>query len=153
MTEEVYSYYFGFNALGALVGPLLYIRLSRWISPGNIITAGFGLLTLCGIVLNVAGSTSPVVFALTMATATVALSLMRPPTANLLLSQQEGDTGSAASLINFMGMLMGSMGMVLISLETENLIPSLGLMQIIVGAVCGSLWLMIRRRSFICQPA
>ncbi|XPS82342.1 hypothetical protein Dvar_03600 [Desulfosarcina variabilis str. Montpellier] len=51
-----------------------------------------------------------------------------------------------------MGLFMGSIGMFLISLETKNLIPSLGLMQMVVGAVCGSLWLIIRRRSFICQP-
>ena len=153
MTEEMYSYYFGFNALGAMVGPLLYIRLSRWISPGNIIASCFGLMTICGIVINVAGSNYPKLFALTMAAATVAMSLMRPPTANLLLSQQEGDTGSAASLINFMGMFMGSVGMFLISLETEGMIPSLGLMQIVIGAVCGSLWLIFRGRPFICQPA
>jgi MFS transporter, DHA1 family, multidrug resistance protein len=153
MTEEMYSYYFGFNALGAMVGPLLYIRLSRWISPGNIIASCFGLMTICGIVINVAGSNCPKLFALTMAAATVAMSLMRPPTANLLLSQQEGDTGSAASLINFMGMFMGSVGMFLISLETEGMIPSLGLMQIVIGAACGSLWLIFRGRSFICQPA
>jgi len=152
MTEEVYSYYFGFNALGAMVGPLLYIRLSRRISPGNIIISCFGLLTVCGIVLNVAGNSSPILFALTMLTATVALSLMRPPTANLLLSQQNGDTGSAASLINFTGMFMGSLGMFLISFETDGFISTLGLMQIVVGAFCGSLWLLIRQRSFICQP-
>ena len=29
MTEEINSYYFALNALGALIGPLLYIRLSR----------------------------------------------------------------------------------------------------------------------------
>ena len=151
MTEELYSFYFAFNALGALAGPLLYLQLSRWIAPGNIITGCFGLLMTCGIVLNVAGKFSPTLFALTMLTATIALSLLRPPTTNMLLSQQQTDTGSAASLINFMGMLMGSIGMFLISMETSGLIPSLGLMQIVVGAVCGSLWLMVRRKSFIRQ--
>jgi len=151
MTEEFYSFYFAFNSLGALAGPLLYLQLSRWIAPGNIITGCFGLLMTCGIVLDVAGSFSPTLFALTMLTATIALSMLRPPTANLLLSQQQTDTGSAASLINFMGMLMGSIGMFLISMETGGLIPSLGLMQILVGAVCGSLWLLVRRKSFIRQ--
>jgi DHA1 family bicyclomycin/chloramphenicol resistance-like MFS transporter len=88
-----------------------------------------------------------------MLTATVAMSLLRPPTANMLLSQQEGDTGSAASLINFMALFMGSIGMFLISLETENLIPILGLMQIVVGVVCGSLWLLVRSKSFIQRQA
>ncbi len=48
-----------------------------------------------------------------------------------------------------MALFMGSMGMFLISLETENLIPILGLMEIVVGVVCGSLWLLVRSKSFI----
>lgn len=153
MTEEIYSYYFGFNALGALAGPLLYLRLSRYISSGNIITSCFCLLTISGIVITLAGNASPVLFAAPMFLATLAVSLMRPPTTNLLLSQQDGDTGSAASLINFMGLFLGSLGMFLIALETTGLIPCLGLMQIVVGVVCGSLWQIIRGRSFIRQEA
>ena len=154
MTEQVYSYYFGLNALGALAGPLLYMRLSRKISPGNIIAAAFFLMAASGIALEWIGSLSPVCFALSMFTATIATSMMRPPTANLLLSQQEGDTGSAAALINFMALFMGALGMVLICLETGSaLIPSLGLMQIIVGLVCGSLWIVVRQRAFIRQPS
>jgi len=153
MTEKIYSYFFGFNALGALAGPLFYLQLAQRFSQRNIISACFGILVISGIVLSLEGSRSPILFALTMVVATVALSLMRPPTVNLLLSQQDGDTGSVASLINFMGMFMGSIGMFLISLDTGNLIPSLGFMQIFVGVVCGSLWLIIRRRSFILQPA
>ena len=151
MTEQLYSYYFAFNALGALAGPLLFIRISQWLSSANIITASFGLLVICGIVLDVAGRSSPIVFALTMLTATIALSMMRPPTANLLLSQQQGDTGSAASLINFMGMFMGSVGMFLVSLKTGDLIPILALMLVFVGVVCGSLWLLMRGRVCIRQ--
>lgn len=151
MTETLYSFYFAFNALGALVGPLLYLKLSRRFAPGNIITGCFGLLIICGILLDVAGGSSPVYFALTMLGATVSLGLLRPPTANMLLSQQQTDTGAAAALINFMGLFMGSLGMFIISLETGDLIPSLGLMQIIVGAVCGSLWLLVRSKSFIHQ--
>lgn len=154
MGEEMYSYYFGFNALGALVGPILYMRISRWFSAGNIIAVCFGLLVICGVVLQFAGKASPVFFALTMLSSTLALTMMRPPTANLLLSQQQGDTGSAASLINFTGMFMGSLGMVLISFESgSSLISSIGLMQIVIGGVCGFCWLMVRGRAFISQPA
>jgi len=79
------------------------------------------------------------------------VSMMRPPTANMLLSQQEGDTGSAASLINFSALAFGSLGMFLISLETEHLIATLGIMQILIGAVCGIAWLAVRKRPFIRQ--
>ena len=153
MTEQMYGYFFGLNALGSLVGPLLYIRISRLISPGNIIAGCMGILALTGIFLEFFGSDSPVLFAAGMLTATVMVSMLRPPTANLLLSQQDKDTGSAASLINFTALFMGSLGMFLISFEqVSGLIPSLGLMQIIVGLVCGGLWLLLRHRPMIRQP-
>nr|WP_320193641.1 Bcr/CflA family efflux MFS transporter [uncultured Desulfobacter sp.] len=153
MTEQMYGYYFGLNALGSLVGPLLYIRISRMISPGNIIACCMGILALTGTFLILAGSDSPVLFALGMLTATVVVSMLRPPTANLLLSQQDTDTGSAASLINFTALFMGSLGMFLISFEkVSGLISCLGLMQIVVGIVCGGLWLILRHRPIIRQP-
>ncbi len=151
MTENLYSFYFAFNALGALAGPLLYIRLSQRVRPGIIITGGFGVLIICGIIIDAAGSLSPALFALTMLFATIAINMMRPPTASLLLSQQDRDTGSAASLINFTAMFMGSLGIFLISLVPKHLIPGLGLMQIVVGGVFGSLWLLVRTKTFIRQ--
>lgn len=154
MTEQAYSYYFGMNAIGSLIGPLLYIRLSRKIAPENIMVGCFAILALSGIGIEVFGATSPLRFALPMLIATIATSMMRPPSANLLLSQQEGDTGSAAALINFMALFMGGVGMFLISLETiDRLTTSLGLMQIIVGIVCGSFWLFFKERDFILQAS
>lgn len=151
MNEALFSYYFAFNAVGAMAGPLLYIRISKWMDSGNIIVICFGIVSVCGILLDGAGSHSPTIFALTMVVSTMAMTLMRPPSANLLLSQQETDTGSAASLINFTGMLMGSAGMFLISLNTQDTVSWLGRMQIVVGTVCGSLWLLVRNRTFIRQ--
>ncbi len=152
MDEQTYSYFFGLNALGALAGPLTYIQISRWFSPGNIISGSFACMALSGSFIFMQGSASPFLFAPGMLATTLACSLMRPPSANLLLSQQDEDTGSAAALINFMAMFMGSLGMFLISLKAvEDLIPSLGLIQITIGVVCSGLWLIIRKRSFIRQ--
>ncbi|SMF19759.1 multidrug effflux MFS transporter [Desulfovibrio gilichinskyi] len=149
MSEQQYGLYFGFNALGSLVGPLLFIRLSKWVHSRTIITASFFIITVSGIMLVFFGASSPNVFALTMLASTIGISMMRPPSANLLLSQQDGDTGSAASLINFTALFMGSIGMFLISLEADALISTLGIMQILVGVICGIAWLIIKNRSFI----
>ncbi len=149
MSEQQYGFYFGFNALGSLVGPLLFIRLSKWIHSRTIITASYFILAISGIVLEFFGTSSPNVFALTMFASTIGVSMMRPPSANMLLSQQDGDTGSAASLINFTALFMGSIGMFLISLEADALISTLGIMQILVGVTCGIAWLVIKNRSFI----
>ena len=149
MSEQQYGFYFGFNALGSLVGPLLFIRLSKWIHSRTIITVSYFILAISGIVLEFFGTSSPNVFALTMFASTIGVSMMRPPSANMLLSQQDGDTGSAASLINFTALFMGSIGMFLISLEADALISTLGIMQILVGVTCGIAWLVIKNRSFI----
>ncbi len=149
MSEQQYGFYFGFNALGSLVGPLLFIRLSKWIHSQTIITVSYFILAISGIVLEFFGTSSPNVFALTMFASTIGVSMMRPPSANMLLSQQDGDTGSAASLINFTALFMGSIGMFLISLEADALISTLGIMQILVGVTCGIAWLVIKNRSFI----
>lgn len=149
MTESLYSYYFSFNALGAMVAPMVYMKISKRVALETIVTGSFGLLMICGIALNTAVGDAPVAFALAMAAATVVVSLLRVPAANLLLSQQAGDSGSASSLINFTAMIMGGLGMFLIGLEPGNLIPVLGLMQILVGSVCGSLWLLVQGRAFI----
>ncbi len=150
MGEQEYGLYFGFNALGSLVGPLLFMRLSRWASSRSLITAGFCIVTLGGVIILLFAGASPDVFALTMFCSTIGISMMRPPTANMLLSQQDGDTGSAASLINFSALAMGSVGMFLISLpSTRFLIPTLGGLLILIGGGCGCAWLMVRKRSFI----
>ncbi len=151
LTETVYSCFFAFNALGALVGPLLYIRISERIPSGHIISGCFGIATGAGILLMAWGAKSPVAFALIMGAATWAMSLMRPPTANLLLAQQQKDTGSAASLINFTGMAMGSVGMFMVSLVTGDLISWLGMMLLLMGVVCGALWLWVKNRPCIRQ--
>lgn len=150
MGEQEYGLYFGFNALGSLVGPLLFMRLSRVFSSRSLITASYCILALGGLVIELYGTGSPNVFALTMFISTVGISMMRPPSANMMLSQQDGDTGSAASLINFTALAMGSVGMFLISLPaTEALISTLGIMQLLVGVFCGAAWFLLRKRSFI----
>jgi DHA1 family bicyclomycin/chloramphenicol resistance-like MFS transporter len=47
---------------------------------------------------------------------------MRPPSTLLMLEQQQEDTGSASSLINASGTIMGSIGMSITSLGLGNLI-------------------------------
>ncbi len=148
MSEQKFSFFFAFNALFALIGPVLYMRVSKYISPRIIISACFVLLMCCGIVVGTLGHLSPYLFAVAVGLATLAVITMRVPGANLMLNQQEHDTGSAAALINFFGMIMGSFGMFLVSLKPHSLIESLGIIQFIVGLTGGVLWFLVRNQSF-----
>lgn len=148
LSEQKFSFFFAFNALVAMMGPMLYMRLSKYISPRVIISACFALLMLCGIVVGTLGHLSPWLFAAAVAPATLAVITMRVPSANLMLNQQEHDTGSASALINFFGMTMGSFGMFMVSLKPDYLIESLGIIQFIVGFTGGMLWFLVRNKSY-----
>ena len=148
LSEQKFSFFFAFNALFAMIGPTLYMRLSQYISPRIIISACFTLLMCCGVVVSTLGHLSPWLFAAAVAPATLAVITMRVPGANLMLNQQEHDTGSASALINFLAMIMGSFGMFLVSLNPLYLIESLGIIQFLVGMTGGVLWFLVRNKSY-----
>lgn len=149
LNEQEYSYFLAFNAVFALVGPILYLRISKHIKPQIIITLGFSLLVFCGLAISTVGKVSPWTFAIAVALATLVITIMRVPGTNLMLEQQQQDSGSASALINFFGMLMGSLGMHLVSLNPNDLIWTLGCIQFSIGIAGGLLWFLIRNRPFV----
>ncbi|MDD1760854.1 MAG: Bcr/CflA family efflux MFS transporter, partial [Methanothrix sp.] len=94
LSEQVYSYYFAFNALGMISGPMLYLRLARHFSRRSIITACFAAIACSGILIALLGGRSPHLFAIVLLPATIMSSCVRTPGSNLMLEQQEEDTGS-----------------------------------------------------------
>ncbi|WP_415228133.1 multidrug effflux MFS transporter [Psychromonas sp.] len=149
LTEQEFSFIFAFNALFAIIGPTLYIRISNYVSIQNIVSCCFALMMCCGLIVFTFGHLSPWLFAFTVAPATVTVVIMRVPGVNLMLEQQQGDTGSAAALIQFFGMIMGALGMILVSLDPDSLIKNLGTIQAVVGFTGGLLWLIVRNRPFV----
>lgn len=149
LTEQQFSYAFAFNALCASAGPTIYIKLSRRIRVQKLITICFALLSVAGILTITLGQLSPWIFAGIAAPATLMVIMMRVPGMNLMLDQQSSDTGSAVALIQFCGMISGSLGMVLVSVYPDSLIANLGTIQFSVGIIGGLLWLMVKNRSFV----
>ena len=149
LSEQQFSYIFAFNALCASFGPTIYIKLSRRIKVKNLITGSFILLSATGIFTLLVGGLSPFIFALGAASATLSVIVVRVPGMNLMLDQQDQDTGSAVALIQFFGMISGSLGMVLVSIYPHSLIANLGTIQLVVGVVGLLMWLAARNRSFV----
>jgi DHA1 family bicyclomycin/chloramphenicol resistance-like MFS transporter len=127
LSGQVYSYYFSLNALGMLAGPMIYLWLARRFHSENIIRGCFITIFISGLLVCILGNLRPWIFALCILPASTANSCIRPPSANMMLEQQKGDTGAVASLMGCVGMLMGSAGMQLISLPWGNRIIALGI--------------------------
>jgi len=145
LSEQGFSYFFALNAFGLIAGPLLYIRLSRSFNRNGIITACFAGMALSGGLVCWLGDLGPWAFALSLLPASILGSGVRPAGAHLMLEQQKGDTGSASALIGCSGLLLGSVGMILISQDWPDPVLALGLVNLVIGLLCGCLWLLIGR--------
>ncbi|MDN3629500.1 multidrug effflux MFS transporter [Vibrio lentus] len=149
LTEQQFSYAFAFNALCASFGPTLYMKLSYRVSVQKVISACFALLAIAGIFTLTVGGLSPWFFMFIAAPATLMVIIMRVPGTNLMLNQQDQDTGSAVALIQFFSMICGSLGMVLVSIRPDSLIDNLGFIQLSVGILGGLMWLMVRNKEYV----
>ncbi|MDR3576200.1 MAG: multidrug effflux MFS transporter [Anaerolineaceae bacterium] len=147
LSNRVYSYYFSLNALGFIYGPMLYLQLSRRIHYKVIIPACFIVIVASGLLVALLGNLQPWVFALCILPASIAGSCVRPPSANLMLGQHVGDAGSVSSLMGCIGLLFGSLGVELVSLNWSNLVLVLGCMNIISGVLCIIFWPGIYRKA------
>jgi DHA1 family bicyclomycin/chloramphenicol resistance-like MFS transporter len=151
LTSQVYSYFFAFNAIGMLLGPLFYIALSARFKRGAILNGCFGFTVLSGALVCIFGGSGPWAFVLMLLPATIASSCSRPPATNLMLEQQKGDIGSASSLMGSLSTVMSSMGMVVVSVWPGSLVFAVGALNVIFGAICGGLWFYFSHKPFLNQ--
>ncbi|MDD4567088.1 MAG: hypothetical protein PHU37_04210 [Methanoculleus chikugoensis] len=149
LSEQPYSFYFALNAAGLTAGPFLYLRLSRHARRRTIVASGFVVMIGAGLLVCLFGGPGPLAFALVLFPASLMGSAVRPGGAFLMLEQQKEDTGSASALINCSGLVFGSAGMVLVFLAGENLVLSLGAINVAAGMVCLVGWMLIGRRGLV----
>ncbi len=140
LSAQMYSFYFSLNALGMITGPMIYLRLSRRFHAENIVRACFATIAGSGLLVFFLGNLQPWIFALCILPASIAGSCNRPPSTNMMLEQQKGDTGAVSSLMGCTGLLMGSLGIQLISLPWGNTIVALGIIMFSIPFISLLAW-------------
>jgi DHA1 family bicyclomycin/chloramphenicol resistance-like MFS transporter len=140
LSAQVYSFYFSLNALGMIAGPMIYLWLSRRHDAVRIIWVCFITIAVSGLLVCILGNLQPWIFALCILPGSIAGNCIRPPSANLMLEQQKGDTGAVSALMGCTGLLMGSLGIQIISLPWGNRIIALGVITFGIAAVCLLAW-------------
>jgi DHA1 family bicyclomycin/chloramphenicol resistance-like MFS transporter len=140
LSSQMYSFYFSLNAMGMIAGPMIYLWLSRHFNTLNIIWACFAIIATSGLFVWMLGNLQPLIFALCILPGSTAASCLRPPSTNLMLEQHEGDTGVLSSLIGCTGLLMGSLGIQLISIQWSNRIIALGIIMLSVACISLLVW-------------
>lgn len=145
LSERTFGYFFGFNALAIMVGPLTFSYMSRHVSQKILITIAFAGIMTAGIWMFLTPHTSPWSLALPMWFLSFSLGLCRPPTNSLILEQVDRDTGAASSLVIFTFMMIGSLSMGIISLDWLDKISVLGIMGALSGGSALIFWLRFNR--------
>lgn len=137
LTELEYSAYFAFAALAAAAGPFIWLAASRFVSAKRFTTILLAVSLAAGAVMMAVGELSPVLFCATFVVFALGEASVRPYSTNILLSQQEGDTGAAASLINFTHTALGCIGMLAAVLPWPSYVEGVG--AIIIASMAAAL--------------
>jgi len=151
LSEQVYSFYFACNAAVSVFGPLIYVKASKKFSDNTIIISCYGITIASGLLLLLLGNVRPWLFLLALLPSTLSFGILRPPSTNLMFEQQQHDTGSVSSLINFTFTVMACIGMLIISFNWTNRIIVLGLLYIVMAAISLAFWLHISRKPYLKQ--
>ena len=146
LSEQVYSYFFAANAALSMVGPMMYVKFLTNANKKKMAVGCFAIYAVCGVAIMLVGGLSPVLFWLGFAPFSLIGTVTRPFSTNIMLDQQEGDTGSASSLINGVATIFGSIGMVAASMF-QNVVMGLGLIICVTGIVSIVGWTLLMKSN------
>jgi DHA1 family bicyclomycin/chloramphenicol resistance-like MFS transporter len=141
LTSQVYSYFFALFAAGMAAGAPIYVWLSRRFERTTIITGCFGVSAASGLLVLLLGRLGPWPLILSLLPLSICISCLRPPGTYLMLAQHEGDAGSVSGLMNASNMVMGSIGMVVVSLELWSRVELIGALALGLALLSLGLWL------------
>ncbi|MDF3001312.1 MAG: hypothetical protein K0Q48_1431 [Bacillota bacterium] len=150
LSEQDYSYFFAFNALISLLGPTIYIKFLRNADKKLFSSFCFGIAAIGGVIMMTAGRLSPFLFLVSTVIMSLSCTMLRPFSTNLLFNQQQGDTGSAASIISTVWMVLGSIGMSLASLPWGDGILGLAVLVTALSSASLAAWWWFNQSNIPC---
>ena len=148
LTAQEYSYFFAMNSAASIAGPILYLKLKNNLSNIAMLRLCFFVAMTSGILVLTIGQSGAVMFLLAFLPFTVIGAVVRPFSMEILLLEAKENVGTAASIINFVPTLFGSLGMMLGTLPWSNFINGLGMIMTTATTLSIVLWILIRCRKF-----
>ncbi|MGL4454060.1 MAG: MFS transporter, partial [Sarcina sp.] len=145
ISEQAYGYFFAIGGIFLVLGPLLYIRLSKIFRWQTLVKVCFIVLIICGVFLIGIGWKSKYLFLACMIFALFFGNMLYPIGVNAALSQQDEHIGAASSMVNFINTMFESIGMIVITLNCGNKVVMLGAMYVILAVAALLLWFRCKK--------
>lgn len=143
LSELEYSMFFAVAALLTAGGPFIWLKASKYISARRFTSILLIVAAGSGVAMLFVGMLSPILFCATFLVFALTEACVRPYSTNILLSQQDNDTGAASSLINFTHTAIGCVGMVLAVLPWSNYVVGVGVLIVAAMLVAGIGWIAL----------
>lgn len=144
-TPQVYTYFFAATAAIGTLGPIIWVKVSKRTTPRMFTHIVIIACIAVGIVMLLFAEQSVFTFFLCMALFATASAASRPYITNILLAQQENDTGAASALINFVISICGVIGMALAVLPWSTYVAGLSIVLTASSVLAGALWIALLR--------
>jgi MFS transporter, DHA1 family, multidrug resistance protein len=145
LSQGEFSLLFAFNGFFLMIGPFLYLFLARHFDRLRLITVSMGAIVVSGLMIMLIGNGGPLLFLLSVIPASLAVTIIRTPSLDIILSRLDEDVGSASSIFNFLFMAIGAVGMMIVSLDWQNRIFVMGAMFALVGVFSLYSWISVSR--------
>lgn len=140
-SEQVFSYFFAFNAAAIMAGSFICTRVQRHMASDKIVTISFGGILAAGLLMHADLVAGPWGLALPMALASFFFGLSRPPSNYLVLLQVDQGAGTASSLMIFLYFIVAAFSMWFISLDWADTVHVIARLAIFSGIFVLALWL------------
>ena len=146
LSAQAFGLFFAANALCSMFGPILHMRFFRHHPRARVIACHLAGMCLGGSLLLLCGLWSYWHFAACYMLITFCGSAMRPPATLIMMSSIRGDNGVVASLINCGGLLCGSLGMYVATLDfwSSNIVAA-GVISCVMPGLAFLAWLRLGR--------
>ena len=132
LSAQQYSYFFAANACASMLGPACYLKMKQSMNNSRLLILGLTTALASGLLVMFVGPRGAFFFLASFVPFTLAMSVMRPFSMDILLNEARKNTGTASSTINFVHTLFGSVGMMLGTLPWGNFV--VGLASIMLAA-------------------
>jgi DHA1 family bicyclomycin/chloramphenicol resistance-like MFS transporter len=142
---DAYSFFFGVSSIGAIIGPAIYMVVSKKRSRFGVVRSCVIALIAIGVFTFFFGEFSPWVFASSMFMIGLLCSIPRPGGAYLALNYYKGDTGAASSLMASFASFTGCIGMAIVTINPRYVLV-VGIVSAVIGIASLIVWLGISRR-------
>lgn len=138
-SEQAYSYYYAISAFLSMAGPFLYIRFFQGSNKSTLCYICLGVSFIGGIGVMTVGQLQPYFFCLMIFLFYLFTNILRPYFTNLTL-EQERDVGTASSVMNLGYNVFSCFGMLISSLQFQNMITAIGFMIALTSAISIAAW-------------